>query len=162
MPEPTVEAPADPYAEVDARIRAVCAGEDDAVALMATVACELFHGFARFNWVGFYRVVAPDLLKIGPYQGGHGCLVIPFARGVCGAAARTGVTQIVADVAAFPGHIACSASTRSEIVVPVFDAGGRLIGVLDIDSDAPDAFDRSDADALEALMRDVFASAGSA
>ena len=102
-----------------ARIRAVCAGEDDAVALMATVACELYHAFDDFDWVGFYRVTAPELLKIGPYQGGHGCLVIPFARGVCGAAARERRTQVVADVDAFPGHIACAASTRSEIVVPV-------------------------------------------
>ena len=107
------------YSEVRARIRAVCAGEDDAVALMATVACELYHGFDDFDWVGFYRVTAPGLLKIGPYQGGHGCLVIPFARGVCGAAAREMRTQVVADVDAFPGHIACAASTRSEIVVPV-------------------------------------------
>ena len=73
------------YTEVGARIRAVCAGEDDAIALMATVACELHHAFDDVDWVGFYRVVAPGLLKIGPYQGGHGCLVIPFERGVCGA-----------------------------------------------------------------------------
>ena len=72
------------YGEAAGRIRAVCEGEDDAVALMATVACELYHAFDDFDWVGFYRVTAPDLLKIGPYQGGHGCLVIPFARGVCG------------------------------------------------------------------------------
>ncbi len=147
---------ADSYAEVSARIRAVCAGEDDAVALMATVACELFHAFERFHWVGFYRVVAPELLKIGPYQGGHGCLVIPFARGVCGAAARMGATQIVADVDAFPGHIACSSSTRSEIVVPVFEAGGELIAVLDVDSDLTSAFDRADAAALEGLLAELF------
>jgi L-methionine (R)-S-oxide reductase len=149
---------ADPYAEVAARIRAACAGEDDAIALMATVACELVHAFARFHWVGFYRVVGPDLLKVGPYQGGHGCLVIPFARGVCGAAARERRTQIVADVGAFPGHIACASSTRSEIVVPVFDAAGALIAVLDVDSDEPAAFDAADAEALEALMAEVFAS----
>ena len=108
------------YTEAAARIRAVCAGEEDAVALMATVACELFHAFEDFDWVGFYRVMAPETLKIGPYQGGHGCLVIPFGRGVCGAAARERRTQVVEDVDAFPGHIACAASTRSEIVVPVF------------------------------------------
>lgn len=144
------------YDEVFGRIRAVCAGEDDTIALMATVACELRHGCAGFDWVGFYRVVAPDLLKIGPYQGGHGCLVIPFARGVCGAAARERRTQVVADVEAFPGHIACSASTRSEIVVPVLGAGGALLAVLDIDSDAPGAFDAGDAAALEALMAEIF------
>ena len=144
------------YGEAAARIRAVCAGEDDAVALMATVACELYHAFDDFDWVGFYRVTAPGLLKIGPYQGGHGCLVIPFARGVCGAAAREGRTQVVADVDAFPGHIACAASTRSEIVVPVHRPDGTLIGVLDVDSDTPAAFDADDAAALEALMGEVF------
>ena len=96
--------------------------------------------------------MAPELLKIGPYQGGHGCLVIPFTRGVCGAAAREGRTQVVADVDAFPGHIACAASTRSEIVVPVFDGKGALVAVLDVDSDRPAAFDAHDASALEALM----------
>ena len=145
------------YAEVAARVRAVCDGEDDAVSLMATVACELKHAFADFDWVGFYRVVGPELLKIGPYQGGHGCLVIPFDRGVGGAAARERRTQVVADVDAFPGHIACAASTRSEIVVPVFGAGGALIGVLDVDSDTPAAFDETDAAALEAMMAEAFA-----
>lgn len=144
------------YAEVTQRIRAVAEGEDDAIALMATVACELFHAFGEFDWVGFYRVTAPELLKIGPYQGGHGCLVIPFARGVCGAAARERRTQVVPDVDAFPGHIACASSTRSEIVVPVLDAGGDLIAVLDVDSDLPAAFDETDAEALEALMVAVF------
>ena len=144
------------YDEIRARIRALCEGETDEVALMATVACELHHSDERFDWTGFYRVVAPDLLKIGPYQGGHGCLVIPFSRGVCGACARTGEVQLVDDVDAFPGHIACSSTTRSEIVLPVFGAGGRLIGVLDIDSDRPAAFDAGDAEALSAILADVF------
>jgi GAF domain-containing protein len=147
------------YAEVAGRIRAVCSGEDDAVALMATVACELYHAFEDFDWVGFYRMTAPGLLKVGPYQGGHGCLTIPFTRGVCGAAARERRTQVVADVEAFAGHIACSASTRSEVVVPVLDAAGRLVAVLDVDSDRPAAFDAGDAAALEALMADVFGGA---
>ena len=144
------------YQDLSARIRALTEGETDEVALMATMACELHHSDDRFDWTGFYRVVAPDLLKIGPYQGGHGCLVIPFARGVCGAAARTRQTQIVDDVEAFPGHIACSSSTRSEIVLPVIGRDDRLIGVLDIDSDRPDAFDQSDADALSAMLAEVF------
>lgn len=144
------------YDDLAARIRALCAGETDEVALMATVACELHQSDERFDWTGFYRVVAPELLKIGPYQGGHGCLVIPFSRGVCGAAARLRAVQIVPDVEAFPGHIACSSSTRSEIVLPVLGAGGRLIGVLDIDSDRPDAFEQADADALAAILADVF------
>ena len=144
------------YDTLAARIRALCAGETDEVALMATVACELHQSDDRFDWTGFYRVVAPELLKIGPYQGGHGCLVIPFSRGVCGAVARTREVQIVADVEAFPGHIACSSSTRSEIVLPVIGAGDRLIGVLDIDSDRPDAFDQADARALAAILAEVF------
>ncbi len=145
------------YAELSARIAALTEGEDDAVALMATVACEIHHSDDRFDWTGFYRVAAPDLLKIGPYQGGHGCLTIPFERGVCGAAARTRTVQIVDDVDAFPGHIACASSTRSEIVLPVFDAGGALIAVLDIDSDRPAAFTQADASALALILEATFA-----
>ena len=144
------------YDDLRARIGALTEGEDDAVALMATVACEVHHADDRFDWTGFYRVVAPRLLKIGPYQGGHGCLVIPFERGVCGAAARTGEVQLVPDVEAFPGHIACSSSTRSEIVLPVRDGAGRLIGVFDIDSDRAAAFDEEDARELSAILGDVF------
>jgi GAF domain-containing protein len=144
------------YGELGARVAALTEGEDDPVALMATVACEVHHADDRFDWTGFYRVVAPELLKIGPYQGGHGCLVIPFARGVCGAAARSGEVQLVPDVEAFPGHIACSSSTRSEIVLPVRDGAGRLIGVFDIDSDLPDAFGPADAEGLGAILAGVF------
>lgn len=131
-------------------------GEHDAVALMATVACEVHQADDRFDWTGFYRVTEPELLKIGPYQGGHGCLQIPFARGVCGAAARTGQVQLVPDVEAFPGHIACASSTRSELVLPVFDAQGTVIAVFDIDSDQPDAFTQEDADRLAEILRSVF------
>ncbi len=145
------------YDALEARINALTEGENDTVALMATLACELHHSDARFDWTGFYRVTAPGLLKIGPYQGGHGCLVIPFARGVCGACARTGEVQLVADVEAFEGHIACSSSTRSEIVLPVRDSAGTLIAVLDIDSDQPDAFAPADAEALGRILDAVFA-----
>lgn len=144
------------YPALAARIRALTEGETDAVALMATLACELHHADDRFDWTGFYRVVAPGLLKVGPYQGGHGCLVIPFDRGVCGACARSGEVQIVPDVDAFPGHIACSSSTRSEIVLPVRDGTGRLIAVLDIDSDRPAAFDAADAEGLAAILDETF------
>lgn len=137
-------------------IAALTHGETDEVALMATLACELHHADDRFDWTGFYRVTEPELMKIGPYQGGHGCLVIPFSRGVCGAAARTRETQLVADVEAFPGHIACSTSTRSEIVLPVFNNAGDVIGVLDIDSNQPDAFDQTDADQLAAILAATF------
>ncbi len=118
---------------------------------MATVACELHHYFPHFHWTGFYRVVEPGLLKVGPYQGGHGCLVIPFARGICGRCAREQTTIIIPDVELEEDHIACSNSTRSEIVVPVFDARGELRAVLDVDSDFPDAFGESDARLLEGV-----------
>ena len=130
--------------------------ETDPVALMATLACEIHHSDERFDWTGFYRVTEPGLLKIGPYQGGHGCLTIPFSRGVCGAAARTGETQLVPDVEAFPGHIACAASTRSEIVLPVRNGAGEIIAVLDIDSNRPDAFTGEDARELEAILAVTF------
>ena len=138
-------------------IRAMCAGESDVIANMATMACELFHGDARFDWVGFYRSIGGDVLKIGPYQGGHGCLTIPFSRGVCGMAARERRVVMVADVNAFEGHIACSSETVSELVLPVFGEGGALLGVLDIDSNQRDAFVPADASALEALLNEVFA-----
>lgn len=140
-------------------IRALCHGETDTVALMATLACEIHNAHPFADWTGFYRVVAPELLKIGPYQGGHGCLVIPFARGVCGAAARTGQVQNVPDVDAFPGHIACACSTRSELVLPVWNGAGRLLGVLDIDSDTPAAFTKADEDWLAPLLAEVFEAA---
>ncbi len=143
------------YPQLAASIRALTHGETDQIALMATLACEIHHADDRFDWTGFYRVTAPETLKIGPYQGGHGCLTIPFSRGVCGAAARTGQVQLVPDVDAFPGHIACASSTRSELVIPVFKAD-RLIGVLDIDSNQPDAFTQDDADRLTGILHDTF------
>ncbi|WP_171209076.1 MULTISPECIES: GAF domain-containing protein [unclassified Ruegeria] len=145
------------YATLSKTIAALTEGETDQIALMATIACEVHHADDRFDWTGFYRVTEPELLKIGPYQGGHGCLVIPFHRGVCGAAARTGETQLVPDVEAFPGHIACASSTRSELVLPVRDAKGEVIAVFDIDSDQPDAFRQSDATVLQAILDGVFA-----
>ena len=147
------------YADLAARIRALCHGETDSVALMATVVCELHHSHPLSDWTGFYRVTAPQTLKIGPYQGGHGCLVIPFSRGVCGAAARNGAVQLVPDVDAFPDHIACASSTRSELVLPVWTKAGRLLGVLDLDSDTPAAFTEADVTALTAILAETFADA---
>lgn len=144
------------YKDVAARIYSLCGGETDEIALMATIVCELKQSDDRFDWVGFYRNVGSDTLKIGPYQGGHGCLVIPFARGVCGAAARTRETQLVPDVNAFADHIACATSTQSEIVLPVFDRAGELIAVLDIDSDQLDAFDLGDQEALTEILEQIF------
>jgi len=134
-------------------IREPIEGETDLIAVMATVACELHHRFDWFDWTGFYRVVAPGLLKVGPYQGPHGCLQISFDRGVCGAAARLRQTQIVPDVRTFPGYIACSSSTRSEIVVPVLTPQDQLVAVLDIDSDRPNAFGEVDRINLETICR---------
>lgn len=144
------------YDYLNKTIAALTEGETDEIALMATIACEVHQSDDRFDWTGFYRVVEPEVLKIGPYQGGHGCLVIPFSRGVCGAAARTGETQLVPDVEAFEGHIACASSTRSEIVLPVSNAAGEIIAVFDIDSDQPDAFTQEDAQALGSILEQTF------
>jgi L-methionine (R)-S-oxide reductase len=141
---------------ITAAIRALTHGETDTVSLMATVACEIHHAHPFCDWTGFYRVTAPETLKIGPYQGGHGCLVIPFSRGVCGAAARSGQIQNVPDVDAFPGHIACASSTKSELVLPVWNGSGDLLGVLDLDSNTPAAFTRDDEDWLVPLLAAVF------
>ena len=145
------------YPTLARTLASLTAGETDEIALMATIACEIHHSDDRFDWTGFYRVTGPEMLKIGPYQGGHGCLQIPFSRGVCGAAARTGQAQIVADVDAFPGHIACASSTRSELVLPVRNTAGELIAVLDIDCDQPDAFTKEDAEKLAAILKTCFA-----
>ena len=147
------------YDALAARVASLTEGEDDTVALMATVACEVHQSDNRFDWTGFYRVTGPEMLKIGPYQGGHGCLAIPFSRGVCGAAARTRSVQLVDDVDAFPGHIACASSTRSELVLPVTNRHGDLLGVFDIDSDQPAAFKEQDATSLASILARVFAPA---
>lgn len=147
------------YAEVEAEILAVLDGEPNRIARMATVASMLADAFPVFFWTGFY-IVDPDRsdeLVVGPYQGTLGCLRIAFGRGVCGTAARERATQIVADVHAFPGHIACDSRSASEIVVPVFDASGALIAVFDVDATEISAFDAVDAQALERLMARVFA-----
>ncbi len=144
------------YDDLAKTVAALTEGEDDQVALMATIACEVHHADSRFDWTGFYRVTAPDTLKIGPYQGGHGCLVIPFDRGVCGAAARTQKVQLVPDVNAFSGHIACASSTQSELVLPVFNSEGILIAVFDIDSDQRDIFTQNDAAGLEIILKSAF------
>lgn len=147
------------YAEVEAEILAVLDGEPNVTARMATVSSMLADAFEHFFWTGFY-IVDPDKtneLVVGPYQGTLGCLRIAFGRGVCGAAAATQETQIVEDVHAFPGHIACDSRSESEIVVPVRDASGALIGVFDVDATSKAAFDAQDQAALERLMSRVFA-----
>jgi GAF domain-containing protein len=146
------------YAQVAAEIASVLEGEPDLVARMATVAAMLAATFEHYFWTGFYRVdlERPGELTVGPYQGSLGCLRIGFGRGVCGAAAASGRTQLVPDVHAFPGHIACDSRSASEIVVPVFDRERRLIAVFDVDSERPAAFDTVDQAGLEAILADVF------
>jgi L-methionine (R)-S-oxide reductase len=124
---------------------------DDPVTAMATLSALLHHGFG-FLWTGFYRVVSPELLRVGPYQGTLGCLEIRFGKGVCGTAATERRTAIVPDVNQFPGHITCDARSRSEIVVPVFGAKGELLAVLDIDSEHANTFDSDDQAGLERLV----------
>lgn len=136
-------------------IRAALAGETDAVAIEATLACLLWETLVQTNWCGFYRRVDDRTLAVGPYQGTMGCLRIDLARGVCGACARTAEVQLVPDVALFPGHIACDDRTRSELVLPIVSAG-RVQAVLDLDSPHPGAFSREEADRLVALIADVF------
>ena len=140
------------YAELQGHSDAILEGVDDEVTAMATIAALLHHAFGHL-WTGFYRVVEPgQLLRVGPYQGGLGCVDIAFGRGVCGDAAAGGKTVIVPDVEKYPGHIACDARSKSEIVVPVFGKRGDLIAVLDVDSDRLNAFDAEDARGLEQIV----------
>lgn len=140
------------------RISQLLDGEDDWIAAMATVACELHGTFEYYHWTGFYRAVSDDLLVVGPYQGTHGCLRIPIGRGICGKAARTKTTQLVDDVSSVSDHIACSSTTQSEIVVPIVTPDGRLLAVLDVDSDYPAAFHETDRRYLEELCTRLGAS----
>jgi L-methionine (R)-S-oxide reductase len=138
------------YRDLTAALDALTADEPDAIANMANAAALVWEYLPDLNWAGFYRLVDEELV-LGPFQGKAACIRIALGRGVCGAAAQTRKTQLVADVHAFPGHIACDAASRSELVVPVIRAG-RLIGVLDLDSPEPARFDAEDAAGCEALM----------
>lgn len=151
-------AKAERYSVLAEEIASVLDGEPNLTARMATVASMLAASFPSFFWAGFY-VVDPaktDELVVGPYQGTLGCLRIAFGRGVCGAAAASRQTQVVPDVHAFPGHIACDSRSASEIVVPVFGQGGELIAVLDVDSTELAAFDALDAQWLEKILAATF------
>jgi GAF domain-containing protein len=139
------------YDELWAQTKAVLEGIDDDVAAMATVSALVHNGFGHL-WTGFYRVVEEEkLLRVGPYQGTLGCMEIRFGKGVCGTAASERRTVIVEDVFEFPGHIACDARSRSEIVVPIFNPSGSLMAVLDIDSEEPATFSETDARGLERI-----------
>ena len=147
------------YDRVTKEILAVLDGEPHVIARMATINCLLSEAFDAYFWTGFYLVDPnkPQELVVGPYQGTLGCTRIPFGKGVCGAAAQSQETQVVEDVHAFPGHIACDSRSNSEIVVPVVDAAGELIAVFDVDSTAHGSFNAVDKQKLEALMTAVFA-----
>jgi GAF domain-containing protein len=147
------------YREVAAEIASVLEGERNLTARMATLASMLANSFDHYFWTGFYLVDPdkPDELVVGPYQGTLGCLRIAFGRGVCGTAAASRQTQIVPDVNAFPGHIACDSRSQSEVVVPVLGPSGDLIAVFDVDSDRPAAFDEVDRRWLETILTGTFA-----
>ena len=139
------------WAQLEAQIAALVDGFDD-IGAMATISSVVHHGFGHL-WTGFYRVVEPGLLRVGPYQGTLGCGEIAFGKGVCGTAAAERRTVIVPDVSRFANHITCDSRARSEIVVPVYDATDRVIGVFDVDSAALDTFDSVDAAAIERVVR---------
>jgi len=136
-------------------IESLIEGETDLVAVMSTISCELYHAFEYFNWVGFYRRINQSTLKVGPYQGTHGCLTIDIEKGVCGKCAKEGVFQIENDVGAIPHHIACSADTKSEMVLPIKDNRNNVRAVLDIDSKKINSFDEVDKKYLEELCKHV-------
>lgn len=138
------------WAETADAAAALVAGEPDGIANMANVAALIWQAIPDLNWAGFYRFDGSELV-LGPFQGKAACIRIPLGKGVCGAAARTRTTQRVDDVHAFPGHIACDADSRSELVVPVI-AGDRLVGVLDLDSPLPGRFSAADQAGAEALV----------
>lgn len=137
------------------QLASILEGETDAVALQATLACALWEVLPQTNFCGFYRRIGPSTLAVGPYQGSMGCLRIDFARGVCGAAARTATRQLVEDVHAFPGHIACDDKSRSELVLPVI-ARGEVRAVLDLDSPHLAGFSKAEAAVLEGLLASTF------
>jgi GAF domain-containing protein len=141
----------DLYRDVLAAIDAITAGEPDPIANMANAAAILWEYLPDLNWAGFYRSIGDELV-LGPFMGKAACIRIPIGKGVCGTAAATRATQLVEDVHAFPGHIACDAASRSELVVPILD-GDRMIAVIDLDSPTPARFDAEDAAGIEAIAR---------
>jgi len=139
------------YAELAEQARGLLAGERDRIANAANLSALVYHALPGLNWVGFYFHDGHELV-VGPFQGQPACVRIPLGKGVCGTAAATRQTQRIADVHAFPGHIACDAASRSELVVPLL-AGDAVLGVFDLDSPRPDRFDAEDQQGLEAIAR---------
>jgi L-methionine (R)-S-oxide reductase len=140
------------YEELEAQARALVAGEPDVVANAANLAALVFNALPRINWAGFYFLQGEELV-LGPFQGKPACVRIPVGKGVCGTAVAEARSQLVPDVHAFPGHIACDAASRAEIVVPLRDRAGRIFGVLDIDSPEANRFDDADLAGVERLAR---------
>ena len=153
-PDPTQSKP-ELYRELADAAAALIAGEPDPVANMANIAALLWQFVPRLNWAGFYRVVSGELV-LGPFQGAPACIRIPLGQGVCGTAAASAETQLVPDVHAFPGHIACDAASASELVVPVMRAGA-VIAVIDLDSPDLARFDAEDARGIELLAQAIAA-----
>lgn len=138
------------YDQLNAQARSLLAGERDRIANAANLSSLVYHALPGLNWVGFYFFDGTELV-VGPFQGQPACVRIPLDRGVCGTAASTRTTQRVEDVNAFPGHIACDAASRSELVVPLVDGDGNLVGVFDLDSPSPARFDADDQAGLERI-----------
>jgi GAF domain-containing protein len=140
------------YAELEAQARALVAGEPDRIANAANIAALIFNALPRINWAGFYFLQGDELV-LGPFQGKPACVRIPVGRGVCGTAVAEARSQLVPDVHAFPGHIACDVASRSEVVVLLRNAAGQVFGVLDIDSPEPGRFDVVDAAGIESIAK---------
>lgn len=144
------------YSDIIERLNTLTDGEYDEITIMSTIACEIYQSFNYMNWVGFYRLVDDNTLKVGPYQGTHGCLTISLDKGVCGICASTKEIQIENDISQLPYHIACSSETKSEIVLPVFDQNGSLRSVFDIDSLELNSFDETDVKYLSLIIKMVY------
>src|SRR6186713_1643317 len=144
------DSPREMYRELAEQARGLLEGERDRIANAANFAALVYHALPDLNWAGFYFYDGVELV-VGPFQGKPACVRIALGKGVCGTAATTRQTQVVADVDAFPGHIPCDSASRSELVVPLFDAGGELIGVFDLDSPVHERFDAEDQRGLERI-----------
>ena len=155
---PDFAAKAEAYAALESQLRALLQGERDFIANCANTAALLWHSLPDLNWAGFYRCLENQLV-LGPFQGKPACVRIAFGKGVCGTAAATRQTVLVADVHTFPGHIACDAASRAEIVIPLLQQG-QLLGVLDLDSPTPGRFDAADQAGLENFAAILLAAGG--
>ena len=156
----TAQAKEEAYVLAQQKVFGLTEGETDTCLKMASLCAILKQALPYLYWVGFYRVTADDKnLIIGPYQGTPACLHIPFDKGVCGTAASTLETQLVADVHSFPGHIACDPASQSELVIPIINTNEELIAVLDLDSDRPSAFCETDKSYLESICSSLFSDA---